>query len=345
MSKRLRPLLGLALLGLLVWRTDWARVAESFARLNWGLWLAAVGAFLGAQLVSSVRWRMMARPLGFGGPTGRYVALYFVGMFFNLVLPTSVGGDFVRAWYLARSDQAPNLPGRGMAALGSVLMERLSGLMLLLSLACVAVCFCPAEVAAWLPWTVWGLAAAAVVGLAALIALPRAPTPLRYFPKLNARVTRLSRQLADAISVVLREPRLLLTTTLLSLVVQAANVVVVWLIGVGLGADVPAGYYWVLVPLVSLLTMLPVSINGMGLREWAAVALLAPLGVADGVAVSLAFLWFLAQAAVSLSGVAFYAGGGFARPPAGGLTEEETEHGPVGDRADQGREGQPPAAA
>ena len=44
----------------------------------------------------------------------------------------------------------------------------------------------------------------------------------------------------------------------------------------------PAAYYWVLVPMVSLLTLLPVSINGMGVREGGMVLLLAPLGVGTG---------------------------------------------------------------
>ena len=57
-------------------------------------------------------------------------------------------------------------------------------------------------------------------------------------------------------------PGLFLGSTALSLGVQSANVVLVWLIGVAIGAEVPAGYYWILVPMVSLLTMLPVSING-----------------------------------------------------------------------------------
>ena len=62
--------------------------------------LLAVGLYLATQAVSALRWRLLAGVHGFGGSTARYVAYYFIGMFFNLVLPTSVGGDVVRAWYL-----------------------------------------------------------------------------------------------------------------------------------------------------------------------------------------------------------------------------------------------------
>ena len=63
----------------------------------------------------------------------------------------------------------------------------------------------------------------------------------------------------------------------------------------------PASYYWILVPVVSLMTLVPVSLNGMGVREWGTVLMLAPLGVGSGPATALAFLWFLTFSAVSLT--------------------------------------------
>jgi glycosyltransferase 2 family protein len=344
-SKRIRLLLGLALVVLIVWWTDWGRVVESFARMNWGWWVAAFVLYLGIQAVSSLRWRLMAQPMGFQGSLGRFVALYFIGMFFNLVLPTSVGGDVVRAWYLARSDGETSRPGRGVAAFSSVFLDRLSGLMMLLALACVAVFFCPPEVESWLPWTVWGLTASAVVGLACLTWLSRMRLPLHRFPKLNARLTKLTGHLREAIGLAVLQPKLLPLTLLLSVIVQVANVVIVWMLAQGLGIEVSLAYFGVVVPVISLLTMLPMSVNGMGVREGAMVLLLGSVGVAGGPAVSLAFLWFLIQAAASLGGVVFYVGGGFARPPAEGLSVEEADHGSVGDHSDQGRERQSQAAA
>jgi hypothetical protein len=111
--------------------------------------------------------------------------------------------------------------------------------------------------------------------------------------------------------VFLRRPGLLVGTTLLSVLVQLAAVVLVWLIGVGLGLSVPLPYYGVLVPLVTLLTLLPVSLNGMGLRELGTVLLLAPLGVGTASAVTLSVLQFAAYSLASLAGGIFYL---FGRP-------------------------------
>src|SRR5262249_22043845 len=92
----------------------------------------------------------------------------------------------------------------------------------------------------------------------------------------------------------------------LSIFVQVANVLIVWLIGLALAAPVPASFYWVFVPMVSLLTLLPISVNGMGVREGGTALLLAPVGVSHHVAVTLAFLWFAVYVATILLGGVVY---------------------------------------
>jgi len=331
-----------ALLGLLAWRTNWHQVAEAFAHMRWGLWLLAVVGYALTQVVSSLRWQWLARPLGFSQPLRRYLAFYYIGMFFNLVLPTSVGGDVVRAWYLAGG------PGRRLDAFLSVFVERLSGLLVLLAIACTAAAVCPLALPWWVPWSVWGLTAAGLLAVPALVVLARLPCPAARLQGLHARLVRFAGQLAAAGRLYLRHPRLLVSTTLLSAVVQVANILLVWVIGLAVGARVPAGYYWIVVPLVAILTLLPVSLNGMGIREGAMVTLLGPLGVGSGTALSLAFLWFAAVSAVSLTGVVFYLLGD-RRGIAGCGAEAESSggggHGPVGGDSDQGRAGQPAAAA
>jgi uncharacterized membrane protein YbhN (UPF0104 family) len=139
----------------------------------------------------------------------------------------------------------------------------------------------------------------------------------------------------------------LLGATVLSLVVQAVNVGIVWLVGQALGAAVPDAYYWIVVPMVTLLTLLPVSVNGMGVREGGMILFLAPLGISDATAVSLAFLCFAVYTAASLLGGLVYLFGRFSRPgDVGELSHEGVTHaGSVGGHSDQGRTGQFKTAA
>ena len=92
----------------------------------------------------------------------------------------------------------------------------------------------------------------------------------------------------------------------MSILIQLTAVVLVWCLGVGLGLEVPIAYYCVLVPMVSLLMLLPISLNGMGVREGGTVLFLLPLGVDESSALTLAFLWFTTGVAVSLMGGLVY---------------------------------------
>jgi uncharacterized membrane protein YbhN (UPF0104 family) len=292
-SKRWRLLGALALLSVLAWRLDWGRLASAFGSLRAEYWALAVAVFVLAQAVSSLRWQLLAGALGFGGPWHRYFAHYFIGMFFNLVLPTSVGGDLVRAWYLAQAE------GRRAAAFTSVLADRATGLAVLVVLACIAAICSPVTLVPWLAWTVAALGAGTVLGAAALPVLPRA---LGRLPVAGDKLQRL----AETARGYAYRPRLMGVVALLGVVIQAANVVLVWLIGLGLGLEVPFAYYGVVMPLVALLTLLPLSVNGMGLREVGTVVLLAPLGVSAEQAVTLAFLQFCAFSATSVAGGIVY---------------------------------------
>lgn len=311
----------MAILGCLACQTDWPRVGEAFARLNWSYWLLGVGLYAATQVISSVRWRMLSIPMGFQRPLGQYVAIYFIGMFFNLLLPTSVGGDVVRAWYLdGRS-------GRRSLALVSVVLDRGSGLLALLALGCIAALAAPQNLPRGVAPLIAGLAGAAVFVLILLPVLMRS----------GRRFTRLQPLLLAA-RAYLRQPGVVISTTALSVVIQVANVVLVWLIGEAMGLEIPTLYYGVLVPVVTLLTLLPISLNGMGVREGATVFLLMPLGIPPALAVGLAFLWFATFTVTSLAGVGFYLWGQFPRV-------EVRDDGPLGHHSDQGRTRQSAAAA
>src|SRR5205085_1159720 len=182
---------------------------------------------------SALRWQLLARPLGFSHRLPHFVRLYFIGMFFNLFLPSSVGGDVVRAWYLnARS-------GRGMAAAVSVFIDRFSGLLVLLALAVVGSTVCSVELPTWIKQSVWGTAAAAVLGLS-------------LFPLVNRWLSRVAsvQKLVEGVRYLACRPTLIVGTSLLSIVVQAGNVIVLWLVGVAIAVPAPFEYYWIFVPMI-----------------------------------------------------------------------------------------------
>jgi uncharacterized membrane protein YbhN (UPF0104 family) len=121
-------------------------------------------------------------------------------------------------------------------------------------------------------------------------------------------------KLAERSLIYLQRPLLLMETTVLSLFIQAGNIVLVWLVGQAIQAPVPAYYYWIMVPMVTLLTLAPISLNGMGIREGATILFLTPLGISHATALSLAILWFAVFAAASLLGGVLYLINGMPKP-------------------------------
>lgn len=328
MNKLLRLGVTVALLTLIAWKTNWPRVVEAFSGLRGEFWLAAVGVLLTGQIVSAWRWQLFAERLGFTRSVRELTHLYLIGMYFNLILPTAVGGDVVRAWYVSGAS------GRRLAAFVSVFLDRVSGLVVLVALACVGVLLCPAEVPlpAWIPWTMWAIAA---TGVCAVCCVPIAAR----WRRLNAG----RREQLQALWRTMREPRLLLSASLLSLYVQTASVVILWLVARALHTPVPLSYLWILVPMVSLLTMLPVSIGGHGVREGAMVLLLAPLGVDRDTALTLSLLWFAVSMTCGLLGGVVYLLRRLPRPDS--ALANEVSCGSVDSDPDQGRTGQPAKAA
>jgi uncharacterized membrane protein YbhN (UPF0104 family) len=303
-NKKLRILVSVVLLGWLAWRTDWQQIRQAATDFRLSPWLAALGLYLAIQTISGLRWQLLARPLGFQGSVWQFTRLYFIGMFFNLFLPTSVGGDVIRAWHLGGRSE--------ISAFLSVLVDRLSGLAVLLALAWVAVVLCPIPLPGWIIASVW---CAAGAGLAGVVLAPGLLAGASRFGKVGS--------LAERSLIYLRQPLLLMETTALSLLIQAGNVVLVWLVGQAVQAPVPAYYYWIMVPMVTLLTLAPVSLNGMGVREGATILFLTPLGVSQATALSLAILWFAVFTAASLIGGVFYLAHRPAKPEVHPQTEPE----------------------
>lgn len=291
-NRRLRPwllrlALGLSVLGFLVWKTEWAPLLALFRGMEPGGWCLALLLYAGVQMgLSSSRWRLLAEPLGFRAPWRHYFTLYYIGLFFNLFLPTSMGGDVVRAWTLAETKD------RRVKAFLSVVSDRLSGLLALVLLACLATLLFDQPLPAWIRLTVWGLAAGMILGYALL------PVLAKRSPKLLS--------VAHALSVS-RGHRWRWAVALgLSLLVQSASVAQIALMGEALGLRVPLLGYAVVVPLVSLLTMLPISVGGMGVREGSLLLLLAPFGVSGPEAVGLGLSWLAMNLVMGLGGGLVY---------------------------------------
>ena len=236
------------------------------ASLGW-LALAIAATFL-QIFIGVLRWRIVSAECGAPLPIRQAMRYNLIGAFFNQTLPSSIGGDAVRLWLVARA-------GAGWrAATYSIFVDRAIGLIALAVM-----------IVASLPWSYqlitdpYGRSALLLVDFAALaggvgfLILGRLPWPWLktwwgthhlYACAVIANRVVFSRTHGVAIAA-------------LSIFVHVLAVVIAWCVVQSIAAPVGFGQTFQLIPPVMLITMLPISIAGWGVRE-------ATLGLAFGYA-------------------------------------------------------------
>lgn len=262
------------------------------------LFLAACGLFLFSQVLNTLRWRwLLETSVPEPPPLVYLMALVMVGMFFNMFMPSTVGGDVVRA-ELVRG----RVGGRTQAYL-SILVGRI------LAFAAVLVIGLIAMAAAFVAfgWTDVGMFA-----VLALFFLPIGGLWLVYRSEfLNAwwlrvappRMTRISSRVIDALDVYRAHPAVLRRVFVVAIIANlVGQVVAIWALAEGLGIAVPFYYHLIAVPLIIVITLIPISFNGIGLREGAFAFFYGNAGVAAAASISLSLAFTAVLVVLSVVG-------------------------------------------
>jgi len=289
--------------GLLIWflfrDIDVAATFERLAATD-PLWLAAaMGLLLVQAAVMVVRWQGVCVAIGAPLPFLRVLQFLFIGLFFNQVLPASVGGDAFRIYKVHRF-------GRRLGeAINGVMLDRIAALVAIFVLVVLTTPFLFARLgddpARWLfP----ALAIPALAGIGVLMVLDRLPSALhrwrlvRGLADLAAGTRRLFLIPANVVRVM---GTAVLGHVLLSLVVYA--------LARGLAVDIGFVDCLVLFPPVILISAMPISIAGWGVREGAMVTAFAFAGVSAESALVISVMFGLLLIVIALPGVVAWFGG------------------------------------
>lgn len=280
----------LALMALTLRTVEWRTLRELLGTVDWRWWGAALALGLLVQCLAAVRWAALARPIGFHFPLSVFVRRFFEGQFFSLCLPTSIGGDVVKAYRMATTTH-----GRVLAAC-TILADRLTGLSALGVIAVTALLRNEASLSL-LPTLLVGASLLAAVVLPAMLVIGRLDRIAEYLPSHSA-----VQGIVAGLLPYQQRPRLIAQAIVWSLLVQMGGALVVDAVGRSIGTDLPASFWFAAVPLVALAMVLPISIGGVGIREGGLAVLLAPHGVSREQAVAIGLLWFLVTIASGLVG-------------------------------------------
>jgi uncharacterized protein (TIRG00374 family) len=299
--------IGLALLALLGVMLDWGQALEALAGADPTWVLAAFLVSVVGVLISARKWQGLLEGSRVGLPFTSAARLYWIGAFFSNFLPSSVGGDAVR---LALTPSR----GRTERVAGSIVAERLTGLLVMLGLCVLGLSLGPwrvsePEMFAALAGTVLALNLVAIV----LLVFPKIAVAVlasleAWTPRLLQRPLRRVRGVALAIAAQRRQGWVLWRAVLLSVPFYATIVVAQYCVLAAVDAGVPLVDVMLLGAIVPLLTMVPISLNGIGVAEGAFVVIYAAAGAAPELALAAAVLRRLVDLANSALGGLFWLG-------------------------------------
>lgn len=258
-----------------------------------GTALIAAFALISTQAaLGAMRWKVVIEAIGGQLRLIKAVEITFVGLFFNQFLPASIGADIVRMWQSSRAGLA--LP----TAVSSVMLERFSNLLSIfaMSLLTIPVLASYANVGNALEVIVV-VSAAGLLGLGVLLNLDRLPTGWREF-----RVFRGAARLAKDARALFFHRRFALEVFATAVMGQFALAAAVWILALGLNIEVRLVDCIVLMPPVVLISSLPISVAGWGVREMAMVGAFGMLSVPNESALALSVIVALVATTVSLPG-------------------------------------------
>lgn len=247
--------------------------------------------YLFCIFISTVRWKLLISTEEANSifSTARLYALYLMGAFFNNLMPGAVGGDAVRIYYLYKDSKS------GASSFGSVFAERYMGVLGLISVALIALPFGLDKIrGSGYEWAV------PVIALGVIVV-----SLLMFGLRLGNRFATV-RGFYEYFLNLRKAPVTLLKVYIISIVNQLTVVTTVYIIAMGLGAEISLIECFLFVPIVITISTIPISISGLGLREGAFVILLGLSGIQPEMATSISFAWFLSYVLASTSGIPVY---------------------------------------
>lgn len=297
-----------ALISWILSRADLRTVAETLAGADPWILLILICAYPIGTVVTTFRWRLMLRAQGVDLSADYLFRSMLVASFFRQFLPSTLGGDAVRAYDSWRGGASRST---ALVALG---VDRLLGLLAMMSLAAIGFAFSP-DLRLDMKTAGTYLAVGGAVVLAAVLVLF---TSLGRPLYATARaVARLPRPLASPLHKLLASLRayqgrytVLAPALALSFLLQLHVIVYYFFIGRALHFTIPLLSYFAIVPVSLFVMLLPVAINGIGVRESVFIFLFAHYGLVEGEALAFAWLEYSLHLLWGLIGGLVYASRG-----------------------------------
>jgi hypothetical protein len=246
---------------------------------------------LGSTMLAAYRWSLIMSALHFHQNFGFYLGSYFKGAFFNQALPGSIGGDAVRGLELGSMGYSKK------EAFTGIFIDRIVGLVGLLLLNFGANLFSSDVLPPWLFHLVNMICIGGISGFSILIMLHK----IQWFHTYKA--TRLFANLSHRFRQVYATKQAIVVQVGLSVIIHFFSVMAFYEMACSVGIALPLSLFLVVVPPVFLLTIIPISLAGWGVRESAMVGIFTLIGASKESILSVSLLYGIMLIVASLPGL------------------------------------------
>ncbi len=294
----IKTVISIGLLGLVFTRVDFRQAWTQFQNLSFGFIIFALLYYTALQCLSCLRWQVVLSSTKNSVPNIILLSSYFAGMFLNIFLPGALGGDVYRVYRVAKVTKDSEV------ALVSVFLERFTGLAALSALAIFGLAPAFRVVGRWDIILIFFACVGALVAGVLLIASPKLlmlAEPILHKLRLVSLASRLAK-----IQILLREfaqnRQALALSIGLSFLLQLGIVYYHYLIAQQLEIPVSFSELLVFIPIIVVVTLLPISLGGLGIKEGLWVYLFNRIGLTSEQALLLSLVITLLSWLLSLPG-------------------------------------------
>ena len=290
----IRVVITLAILVLIFRNIEFSNVKDIILHANINLLVLAVLFQLLSTLLAGYRWGQVMKKLDFGQRSDFYMRSYFKGSFFNQGLPTSIGGDAVRVL-----DVASNGHRKRDAFIG-VFIDRVLGLAGLLILNLVANYFLPGLLPDNLFLMINIIVASGLIGFISFIYIHK----IKILNK--GRLLNYVLRISGRLNKILHDARSISFHLIIGILIHLFSIINIYLVGQSVGLEYDLLTMAVIVPPVVLLTLIPISLAGWGIREGAMIGLFGLIGAAQANILSMSIIYGIILIIASLPGLYTY---------------------------------------
>lgn len=286
------------LIGLLIMKISWGEIFGYLQKISFLQIILYVAVLLLGMIISSIKWNMLARFKGFKTTIGQCFQLYLTGTFINNFFPSFIGGDTYRSYQIGKMEK------RYSAAAASVVMDRITGLIAAMML---SILFALAN---------WQIVSSSRIfsGIVLAIFLVLIGTfgvgllmKMEIWKKIAKKIPLKIREFLETLEEYYTHKILFAKTMMLGMLfgmigLAALNYIIFWSLGIQVGIL----NYLSVIFLISIVSSVPISINNIGVQEWAYVTFFGFFGVSASAVIAVSIVIRILQMIVSFTALPMY---------------------------------------